>query len=633
LLYNIGGSLGSHLKKELMFAKMRKRYILPHPEELSGVQLLSMEKPITVAVVDKEKHVIYVGKRSIPFGGPLPKVNEGEKIVRYTSSLCPYCFRLLPAVVIERENKLYIKRQCPEHGEIEEIYFGDAEMFRKFERFNYEGRGPGHIYTTATAPCPYSCGLCSLHKSHTALLNIVATNRCDLSCWYCFYYAERAGYVYEPTIEEIKKMVEAVKKQPGVVVAVQLTGGEPTLREDLIDIVMALREVGVRHIQLNTHGIKFAQLYMEDFAKAIEYAKSLRKAGVNTVYLSFDGVTPETNPKNHWEIPYIFEVFRASSMTSVVFVPTVIRGVNDHELGDIVKLAAYNIDIVRAINFQPVSLVGMMRKQDRAKYRITIPDVIEKLEKQLEGEITKDDWFPVGAAVPIARFLELLDPSKRAEFTTHTVCGAATYVYIKKVNGDVKFIPITRLVDAYGLLEYLDKKYEALRNRPKLLVKFLGMSSIMTILSKFILWENVPDELKKELRSILLDIFIHRNYDALGKFHYRFLFIGMMHFMDEWNYDVERVMRCVIHYALPDGRIIPFCAFNILNDIYRDTPQKTYGVPLEEYIKKHGEKAIQGQKYVRTKELIEKMVRGEPYQRFYKPVMNKLKEFYPKLLV
>jgi hypothetical protein len=153
----------------------------------------------------------------------------------------------------------------------------------------------------------------------------------------------------------------------------------------------------------------------------------------------------------------------------------------------------------------------------------------------------------------------------------------------------------------------------------------MGVSTLLSIINKFILWENVPEELKKELRSILLEIFLKRSYEALGRFHYKFLFLGMMHFMDEWNYDVERVMRCVIHYALPDGRIVPFCAFNILNEFYRDTPQKTYGIPLEEYIKKYGEKVIQGLKYVRTKELIEKMVKGEPYQRFYKPVIHKLK--------
>lgn len=584
------------------------------------------DRPLIVAQFNKFDRTVNVGRRSIHVGGQLPQVKHDEKILRYTSSLCPNCFRVLPAVIVEKENTLFIRRICPEHGEIEEIYFADSEMAKRFEKFSFEGSGIDHPYTAATAPCPFNCGLCPLHKTHTALLNIVVTNRCDLSCWYCFYFAEKAGYVYEPSIDDIIKMVEALNKQRDIAVAVQLTGGEPTLREDLIDIVRILRRLGVTHIQLNTHGIRFADLYLKNPEKAIDYAKSLRSAGVNTIYLSFDGITPATNPKNHWELPYILEVFRASNMTSVVFVPTVIKSVNDGELGDIIKIAAYNMDIVRGINFQPVSLVGMMRKQERARFRITIPEVIKLIEDQTNGEIPYTSWYPVGAAVPIARFLTLLGTSKRAEFTTSPMCGAATYVYVKKGSDGIHFVPITNLIDADGLLDYLEKRYEGLANKPKLLIRMLGLASIIKILNKYILWDRVPDEIKTELRSIILDIFIHRNYSALGKFHYKFLFLGMMHFMDEWNYDVERVMRCAVHYALPDGRIIPFCAFNIINDIYRDSPQKTYGISIEDYIKKHGEKSIYEQKYVRTKELIEKMTSSEIYKQFYHPVYHKLKK-------
>ncbi len=577
-----------------------------------------------VAQVDEGKKVVYIGKRTINIGGPVPHLRDNERLIRYTSSLCPHCFRILPAVIVERENKLYIRRMCPEHGEIEEVYFGDSELFKRFEKFYFDGNGPGYVYTAATAPCPLNCGLCPLHKTHTTLLNIVVTNRCDLSCWYCFYFAERAGYVYEPSIDEIVNMVNALRRQPNIVLAVQLTGGEPTLREDLVNIVRKLRELGVRHIQLNTHGIKFAQLYLEDISRAIEYAKELRRAGVNTVYLSFDGVSPETNPKNHWEVPFILEVFRKAEMNSVVFVPTVIRTVNDHELGAILKVAANNMDIVRGVNFQPVSLVGMMRKQDRSRYRITIPEVIKLIEDQTNGEIDRDSWFPVPAEVPIARFLEFLEPSKRAEFTTHPACGAATYVYIKKDGKEIHFLPITKFIDVDGLLNYLKMKYESLANKPKVLGKLLATISILQIINKFVLWDKVPEDLRRDLRSILFDIFMKRDYGSLGRFHYKLLFIGMMHFMDEWNYDIERVMRCAIHYALPDGRIVPFCAFNILNDIYRDTPQKTYGIPLDEYLKKYGEKYLEDKKYVRNKELIEKMTKSEIYKQFYSIIAKQL---------
>ena len=247
----------------------------------------------------------------------LPDIRSGEELVSITQSVCPYCYRTLPATIVEREGKLYIRRVCPEHGVIEELYYGDVELYKKFIKWDMEGRGSRHIYTPLKNICPFNCGLCPLHKNHTALMNIVLTNRCNLSCWYCFFYAEASGYVYEPTLEQIVEMVRAAKKQ-AVAVNVQLTGGEPTLREDLIDIVRAIKAEGVKHMQLNTNGIKFAELYFEDPAKAIEYSRALRVNGVNTIYLSFDGVTPITNWKNHWEVPYILEVFRKSGMTSTV---------------------------------------------------------------------------------------------------------------------------------------------------------------------------------------------------------------------------------------------------------------------------------------------------------------------------
>jgi len=221
--------------------------------------------------------------------------------------------------------------------------------------------------------------------------------------------------------------------------AVQFTGGEPLLRDDLIDIIKITKEEGFDHVQLNTNGIKLAQ--------EPELAEKLEDAGVNTLYLSFDGVTPKTNPKNHWEIPKILNACRNAGL-GIVLVPTVINSINDNEIGDIIRFAVKNIDIVRGVNFQPVSIVGLMPRQ-RKKYRITIPDVIQKLEKQTKGEIEKQDFYPVPSVIPITHLIEAIKQEPQYEFSCSPFCGVATYVF----SDNERLIPITRIVDVDSLMK------------------------------------------------------------------------------------------------------------------------------------------------------------------------------------
>ncbi|MCS7108519.1 MAG: radical SAM protein [Sulfolobales archaeon] len=567
---------------------------------------------------DANRKVISIGDREVHVGSNPPKVLPQESLLRYTQSICPYCYALLPAVLVERDSKVYIKKVCPEHGEIEELYSGDAEFFKKLESWYVEGRGPRHVYTDLSAPCPYSCGLCSIHKSHTALANMVLTNRCDLDCWYCFFYAEKVGFVYEPTLKQIEFMVKNLLKQ-GVTAAIQLTGGEPLIRDDIVEIIRLLKSLGVKHVQLNTNGIKFARLYMEDPSKAIEFAKSIRSAGVNTIYLSFDGVTPKTNPKNHWEVPYIFEVFRKSGITSVVLVPVIIKNVNDGELGEIIKFAALNMDVVRAVNFQPVSLTGMIKRAERERMRITVADAVKKIEELTKGSISREDWFTVPSTVPISEFAEVLEGRFKFEMSNHPQCGVGTYVYVRKEGDDVTYTPITRMIDVPGFLEYLRDKAGESAGKGKLI---LGSKVLLNLIGKFIKWGEIPSEIKTALPKMLYDIFTKRDYHALGVWHYKFLFIGMMHFMDLYNYDVQRVMRCNIHYLMPDGRLIPFCTFNVLNDVYRDYVQKKYMSTIEDWVRESG-KELSVEKYRRNLSVIEKLESSELYKVTYGPFINK----------
>src|SRR6266699_1644369 len=271
----------------------------------------------------------------------------------------------------------------------------------------------------------------------------------------------------------------------------------------------------------------------------------LRDSGLSNLYMSFDGVSPKTNPKNHWEAPYTIESCRKANL-GVVLVPTVIKSINDHELGGILRFAQRNIDIVRAISYQPVSLTGRMKKQEREKYRITIPDCIERIEEQTNGEIPRDAWFPVPSCSPVTHFVEAFTKRPQYELSIHFACGAGTYVFEDKNTKSL--VPITSFVDK-------DKQPAGLN-----------------------------------LAKLLVGALLKHDYSAVGQFHIKSMFLGMMHFQDKYNQDEERLQRCDIHYLTPDMRIIPFCSFNVIPEWYRDRIQKKYGITVDEWEKKNGEK-------------------------------------------
>ncbi len=500
-----------------------------------------------------------------------------ETHIQRTQSICPECNRILPADIFEREGKVWIRKECPHHGEVEDLYFGSYDTYLKFSRYSYEGRGIENPQIVREKyNCPEDCGLCGEHLSHTALANLVVTNRCDLTCWYCFFYVKKGvegAYVYEPTLDQIRDMAKTLRAErpvPGN--AVQITGGEPALREDLLDIIKILKEEGVGHIQLNTNGIRLATDQ--------EFARKVREAGVNTTYLSFDGVTAKTNPKNHWEIPYALDNCRAAGL-GIVLVPTVLKTTNDHEVGAIIRYAQRNIDIIRSVNFQPVSLVGRMPREERMKYRITIPDCIKLVEEQTGGEIPASAWFPVPACSPITSFVESMTKKAEYNLSIHFACGAGTYVF---KDGE-RLVPLTEFLDIEGMLEYLGEKTEEMSSGESKVVMALKM---LSKLGSFVDREKQPEDLS--VAKLLFNALVRHNYDALGAFHKRALFLGMMHFQDKYNQDIERVKRCDIHYLTPDKRIIPFCAFNVIPEWYRDLIQKNYGVPTEEWETQTGKK-------------------------------------------
>jgi uncharacterized radical SAM superfamily Fe-S cluster-containing enzyme len=486
-------------------------------------------------------------------------------VIKNTKSICPECLKVLDATIFEDDGKVYIKKECPTHGFFQELYWSNYEQYVRAEKLRYDGEGMGNPRTKTVHGCPYDCGICPEHKSHTALAIIDVTNRCNLKCPVCFANAAAAGYVYEPTKEEIAGMVANLRaNEPVPATALQFSGGEPTIRNDLFDLVREAKELGVRHVEVNTNGVRLSQ--------SVDYCRELKAAGASTIYLQFDGLTPEvyrfirgvdlldTKMK-------AIENLRQAGFDSVVLVVTLVKGVNDTQLGDIINFAVQNFDVIRCINVQPVSLCGRLPQKERDKMRITIPDFMQLVEEQTKGDIKVSDFYPVPTVVPVSKAVGAMKDKRYVEFTAHPHCGMATYLFVE--NG--KIIPITRYANVDKFVGVMKKVYENASKGSKNKAKLRLVGAMRHVKFSF-------------LRKYLLRVLTEGNYQSLGDLQRKAILLSAMHFMDPYNFDLERVQRCVIHYAVPDGRIIPFCT---MNSIHRPEIERKLGVPIKEWQSRH----------------------------------------------
>ena len=492
------------------------------------------------------------------------------KVLRKTQSLCPVCLKVLDAeVYVDDNNIVRIRRTCPEHGYFDETYtFSDYELYKWAEKYAHDGKGIENPITKEDKGCPFDCGICPNHKSHTVLAIIDVTNRCNMRCPVCFANAAAAGYVYEPTLEQIREMLKTLRSiKPVPPPAIQFSGGEPTVRDDLPEIVRMAKEVGFKHVEVNTNGLVLA----ED----LDYYKKLLDAGMSTIYLQFDGVTDDIYIKLRG-VPLlekkmkVIENARKLGHESIVLVVTLSKGVNDHQIGHIIKFAMENSDVIRCVNVQPISFSGRATKLEREQMRINTSDFMKLVEEQTNGLITRWDFRPVPSVVPVARGIGALKDKKYVEFTTSPFCGVATFI-VKTGKGE--WVPITKLADVDKFFNAMEKICEDASKGKKARAYMRAIAALRYV--KFGL-----------LKDLIWPVIKEGSYKALGRFMRNVVMIGCMHFMDVWNFDLQRVQRCVIHYALPDGTVRPFCTHN---SIHREEIEKRFSIPLQEWLKQRRE--------------------------------------------
>jgi len=502
---------------------------------------------------------------------------HSERELPYTTqSICPECFlehdevNVIDATLYEEDGKVMYKKTCEKHGEFIDVYWGDADMWRKAQKRWYKTVGLDNPRTKIVKGCPEDCGQCPEHKSHTALGLIDVTNRCNLRCPICFAVAAEGGTVYEPTPEQVLDMMRNLRRNlPVYPPAIQFAGGEPTVCEHLPQYIKWAKQLGFNYVMIASNAIRIA--------KSKEYVEELRDAGLSTIYMQFDGVTSE---------PYI--VARGSNILpvkkeairnvrevgdiSLVLVPTVVRGVNDDQVGSIIDFAVENRDVVRGVNFQPVSITGRIDHDARNEMRITIPDAIKLIEEQTEGRIPASEWYTVPSMLPLGRGLGLMQNTPQIELSAHFACGMSTFIYI---DDDGSYRPITDMMDVDKFIDLFVNISNLYANKKK------GASKI----AKAKLAAGIRHFKDLGILKQLLKAFLKTgDYLTLSEFMNHVIMIGMMHFQDPYNVDLERVQHCDINYAVPDGRIIPFCTMNM---IHRPMVEKKFSVPVDEWRRKH----------------------------------------------
>lgn len=441
----------------------------------------------------------------------MPK-NIGE-----TTSLCPICLAVIPAVKILEGEDVFLKKTCPDHGEFKTIIWRGSPTYEEWGLGEFS-RPSQKTQTKTISGCPKDCGICPEHRSDTCTVLMEVTDKCNLSCPVCFAGDRQSSSSNTPEINLLKQMCEDVFSLAGNC-PIQLSGGEPTVRDDLPEIVSMAKNAGLGHIQINSNGIRIA--------KDKIYLKALKDAGTDLVYLQFDGVTDDVYQKirgtNLFDIKKKAVENCSEVKLGVQLVPTVIPKVNDTQLGEILFFAKKYMPVIKGIHFQPVTYSGRYMASPSNESRITTPEILRLLEIQTHGEISVHDFQP------------------RRKMDSH--CGFSGFYILNdkgKLQATTRFYP-----DKSTLFENCIKSQN--KESPTAHVR-----RFITEKSRFI--EPLTQQCScKATKGPFNNIF--------ERIQTHYLSISGMPFMDAWTIDLERLKGCCIHVISADRRLIPFCGY------------------------------------------------------------------------
>jgi hypothetical protein len=444
-----------------------------------------------------------------------------------TQSLCPECLALVPAKIITKGKRVYFRKRCETHGVREDFICSDVALYDQMQ-YSLPGKVPAQFGAEVDKGCPYDCGLCTEHEQHTCVGLIELTSSCNLKCPMCYASSGPGGT--HLTVEEAKRSIDRLVAVEGRAEVCQLSGGEPTIHPDFLEILDYACNQAIDIVMVNTNGIRLA--HDSAMLDALEKWKHRIE-----VYFQFDGFTETSSLALRGEalVDTKLKAIEALGQRGIrlTLVCTLQPGVNDHEIGAILKFGLER-PWITGISFQPATYSGRSVLPEELERRITFPDVIKAIAEQSEGVFREDDFLPLPCA--------------------HPNCHSLTYAY----RNGATVIPLTRFIDARNHLEILANGILFTRNAAKALIEQY-LARVGCCGNDLSTARLETDAATKPSANDFFARALAENLSPADVFR-----ITITSFLDAYNFDVRRLMKCCIHHVLPSGHVIPFCAYNVL---------------------------------------------------------------------
>jgi hypothetical protein len=460
-------------------------------------------------------------------------------------SLCSTCYRRIDAKIVFENDNVFMLKRCPQHGFERVLIADDVDYYRRCrEVFLKPPEMPDRYNTPVKHGCPYDCGLCPDHEQHSCLSLLEICDACNLSCPICYAQSGTHRTEFKP-LEQINRMLDCICANEAEPDVVQISGGEPTLHPDFFSVLDAAKRRPIRHLMVNTNGIRIAQ--DEEFAQRL--ASYMPKF---ELYLQFDSLRRDpllqlrgADLRNTRE-KALERLNRLGISTTLVV--TVERGVNDDELGLIVDFALKQ-PCVRGVTFQPVQQAGRLNNYDSAAHRLTLTEVRRRILDQTTV-FKPEDLIPVPC-----------HPDSLA------------MGYAMKLAG--KVVPLTSMVSPDVLING-GRNTIIYEQDPAIRADLESNPDLRNQLFKLFSTNHSPQSQATTLRELLCclpQIMAPKNlgYDNLFR-------ILIVQFIDAQSFDLRSIKKTCIHIAHPDGeRLIPFDTYNMF---YRDELELTRLEPL-----------------------------------------------------